>query len=242
MCDDKRALDALAESVKHSIAAIESGVEAYVYHDDDFAYRTVVTELRKLLLDKDAASSFRKSIRRAKNTKSLLELQYGKGKNIRLQSFSRQVRSETGDFMDVTPDVYAVRTDILYAATQSDNRVTLSEWLEEHLVHARNGQVLKVSTTIRHIAGKEWSHIINPVGDMREDVGISFFSQKPTPDVIEDTDFNRTNPWRQFAIDAGMRLLAATYATGESIFRHNIVVPETSITYRPLRIQKRQGK
>lgn len=242
MNDDKRALDALAESVQHSVAAIEKGIEAYVFHGDDFAYRSVVTELRKLLLDKDAASSFRKSVRRAKNVKSLLELQYGKGKNIRLQSFIRSMVNGADDFMDVTPDIYAVRTDILYAATQGDNRVPLNEWLEEHLVHASNGQVLKVGTTIKHIAGKEGSHIINPVGDMREDVAIAFFSEEPTPEAIEDTDFNRSNPWRQFAIDAGMRLLAATYASGTSLFDHSVDIPKTSRTYRPIRMRRKRRK
>ena len=87
MNDDKRAVDSLAESIQHSIAAIEKGIEAYVFHGDDFAYRHVVMELRKLLLDRNAVSSFRKSIRRAKNSKNLLELHFGKGKNILLKSF-----------------------------------------------------------------------------------------------------------------------------------------------------------
>ena len=240
MGDDKRALDYLAESVRHSVAAIESGISAYVFQQEDFAYRNVVTELRKLLVDKDAVASFQRSIRRAKSARNLLELNYGSGKRIFLKSFCRTEKFATDDYVDVTPDVYAVRMDILYAATHGGTLVDLHEWLGEYLAYGSKGQVLKVSTAIRYIAGKEGSHIINPVRDEREEIGIAFFSQEPTPDELENTDFNRTNPWRQFVIDAGMRLLASTYASGERFIEHAIAVPETSNTYQPIRMQKRR--
>ena len=211
-----------------------------LFQQEDFAYRSVITELRKLLVDKEAVASFRRSIRRAKSAKSLLELNYGSGKNIFLKSFRRAGTPATDSYVDVTPDVYPVREDILYAATHGGTLVAIHEWLEEYLAYGSNGQILKVGTAIRYIAGKEGSHIINPVGDEREDIGIAFFSQEPTLEEIQNTDFNRTNPWRHFVIDAGMRLLAATYASGERVIEHTINVPETSNTYRPIRMQKRR--
>ena len=240
MTDDKRALDALAESVRDSVAAIESGISAYVIRQEDFAYRSVATELRKLLVDRNAVSSFQKSLEGARSARNLFELNYGSGKSIFLKSFRRSGTSSADGYVDVTPDVYAVREDILYAATRGGTLVTLHQWLGEYLAHDGKGQILKVGTAIRYIAGKEGSHIINPVEDIRENVGIAFYPHEPTPEELESTDFNRTNPWRQFAIDAGMRLLASTYESGERVIEHAIDVPETSTTYRPMRMQKRR--
>ena len=215
MTDDQRSLVYLAESVRHSISSIEKGIKNYVFHEDGSAYRIVVIELRKLLVDKDAVASFRRSIRRAKSANSVFELQYGNGKNIMLKSFSRRI--ESSEYVDITPNVYSDRRDILYSATCAGNLVPLGEWLDEYLAYSRNGEILKVGTAIKYIAGKEGSHIINPVRDKREDIGITFFSSEPTPDQLERQDFNATDPWRQFAIDAGMRLLSATTKAGDRL-------------------------
>lgn len=240
MNDDRRATDSLAESIRHSISIVEKCIKEYIFQEDDSAYRSVATELRKLLMDKNAVASFQNSISRAKNVKNLLELYYGNGRKILLKSFRKVQQLGTDDFIDVTPDVYRTREDLLYYATHGGSLVSLRKWLEEHLAYTRNGEILKVGTAIKYIAGTEGSHIINPVRDEREDIGIAFSSKHPTPENIKDIDFNRTNPWRQFIIDAGMRLLAATRVSGDRIFEHTIDIPEAPNHLGTIRVQKRK--
>lgn len=242
MDDDKRAVDSLAESVRHSISNIERGIRTYVFQDDDSAYRSVATELRKILVDKDGVASFRKSIKRAKSANSLFELHYGNGRKILLRSFVPDRTGETSDYMDVTPDIYRAREDILYCATHGGKLVSLHEWLKEHLACTRDGAMLKVGTAIMYIAGKEGSHIINPVGDKREDIGIAFTSRELTPKEVVDLDFNYANPWRQFVIDAGMRLLAATDASGRRLVEHAINIPEMPSPPQTMRMQKKKKR
>ena len=243
MTDNRRATDYLAESVRHSIAAIERGIKAYVFDGDESAYRVVATELRKLLVDLDAVRSFHKSIKRAKKAKNLFELCYGNSKNILLKSFRSTQYAQSDDYVDVTPNIYSVREDILYCATHGGDLVPMKEWLDEQLVYFKNGEVKKVGTVINYITGKEGSHIINPVGDKREDIAIAFTSGQPTQDEIENIDFNYTNPWRQFAIDAGMRLLSAKNVSGGRLIEHTIDVPRTPSRFYAsgnYRIQKKK--
>ena len=242
MHDDKKAPDFLAESVGHSISEIERGIKAYVFQEEDSAYRDVATELRKLLVDRRATASFQKSILRAKNIECLLELHYGNGKKIFLQSFCPPGKTAADNYVDITPNIYRAREDILYAATHGGPQVSLREWLDEHLAYTRKGHILKVGTAIKHIAGREGSHIINPVGDKREDIGIAFVSEEPQPEDIRNIDFNQTNPWRQFVIDTGMRLLEATFASGDRLLEHTIDVPKTSLTDQRIRMQRKRRK
>ncbi len=241
MKNDKRATDSLAESVSHSILIIEKGIKEYVFQEDDSAYRSVATELRKLLMDKDATASFQRSIKQAKSAKNLLELRYGNGRKILLRSFPAVRKPETDDFMDVTPTVYITRKDLLYCATHGGSLVSLRKWLEEYLAYTRNGEILKVGTAINYIAGREGSHIINPVGDKREDIGIAFSSEEPTLEKVKNMDFSKTDSWRQFVIDAGMRLLAATYVSGDRLFEHTIDIPEMPDNPKTIRMQKRKN-
>lgn len=239
MKDDQTALDSLAEAIEHSISIIESGIKAYVFERDLSSYRQVSTELRKLLTDRNAARSFAKSISQAKNANNVLEVFYGNGKRIFLKSFVNGKPDSSDSYGDVTPNIYRIPEDILYSATHGDHRVTLRDWLVEDLTHDRSGRVLNVGTVIKHIADREGSHIINPSGDQREDIAIAFFNKQPSAAVIEDTDFNRWNPWRQFIIDAGMRLLDAKFKSGIGLIEHNIDIPAMQRDESTLRLQKR---
>ena len=239
MKDDQRAINSLAEAVKDSLSIIESGIKAYVFQRDDPSYRQVATELRKLLTDRNAASSFAKSISRAKKSKNIFELRYGSGRHILVKSFRQSNVSSTGSYADVTPDIYPTRQDILHAAVHSGDPVPLRAWLDEELAYGRSGGIWKVNTVIKHIAGNEGSHIINPVGDPREDVAVAFFPRRPSPIELEETDFNQFNPWRQFVIAAGMKLLEAKFANGPRLVEHTIDVPTARRDERTLRIQKR---
>lgn len=238
----------LEEAVLHSISEIERGIKAFVDDEDDLAYRGVATELRKLLMDKDAVRSFHKSIDRAEKAHSLFELQYGNRRDIFLKSFSPQQKIQADNYVDVTPDIYPDREDVLICAIKDGTRVSLKEWLNESVAFSKNGEALNVGTMIKYIAGKEGSHIINPVGDKREDVKIGFRSGPPTEEEIDSITFKITDPWRQFIIDAGMRLLSATNEKGKSLIVHSIEIPDTlstrsdlTYTVRIQRKRKRRG-
>jgi len=144
--------------------------------------------------------------------------------------------------VDITPNIYKTREEILYAATHGAGRVSLNKWLKEPLVYSKKGQILNVRAAIKYIAGREGSHIINPATDKeREDVAISFSVVRPTMEDIRNTDFDQWNPWQQFAIDAGMRLLNAKHKSGDRLFAHTISVPRTSGASQTMRIQKRRA-
>ena len=111
--------------------------------------------------------------------RSLFELQYGGGKNILLRSFmadpENQERSESEDYVAVSPRIYANRTDILSGATRGGRLVSLPVWLDEPFVHNSDGAVLKVRTVLKDIADREGAHIISRRGrDKRDDVRIAF--------------------------------------------------------------------
>ena len=240
--DDQRAVDFLAESVEDSSSIIENGIKGYVLEGQESAYRIVATELRKLLLDRNAVSSFKKSISRAKNARCLLELHFGNGRKIFLRSFGAVRPAGLGDFGDVTPSVYMEREDIIYAAANEGKPTSLHEWLKEDLAFVSKGQIWNVHTALGHMAGREGSHIINPVGDAREarvDVAITFLSEVPKPEEMPTIDFNQYNPWRQFVIEAGMRLLCASFPSGNQLFEHNIDIPAVRLNPQALRIQSR---
>ena len=230
----------IERGVQHSISIIRRSVEAYVFERDDSAYRVVAVELRKLLLDTNAAASFAPRSRKKKRKRSLFELQYGIGKNILLRSFmpepQEQERSESEAYMAVSPSIYANRIDILCGATRGGRLVTLPVWLDEPFVHNNDGAVLKVRTVLQDIGGREGAHIISLKGrDKREDVRIAF---APGPVNGEDvTSLDYLEHWEQFVIDAGMRLLDARSSTdGHTLIAHGIDVPEMQV--KTTRIEK----
>ena len=222
----------IERGVRHSISNIQRSVNAYVFEREDSAYRVVAVELRKLLLDTNAAASFAAKGRKSKKNKSLFELQFGSGKYLHLRSFIpdpvNQKRAE--DYIAVTPNVYANRIDILCNAMHGGRMVTLPAWLNEPFVHNSNGTVMKVRTVLQNIADKEGAHIINlSERDKRTDVRIAF---APGPVKGEDvTSLDFVEHWEQFVIDAGMRLLDARRSTdGHSLIEHGIDVPERQVT------------
>ena len=120
-------MNEMEKRVKHSISNIQRSVKAYVFDKDDSAYLTVAVELRKLLLDNNAAESFIKKERGKKNNKrNLFEIYCGtNGKNIYLKSFLRDSkntkRAEAKSHISVTPNIYESRIDILCEAIHGSN-------------------------------------------------------------------------------------------------------------------------
>ena len=72
----------IERGVQHSISTTRRSVEAYVFERDDSACRVVALELRKLIMDTNAAASFAPRSRKKKRKRSLFELQYGSQDNI----------------------------------------------------------------------------------------------------------------------------------------------------------------
>jgi len=101
---------------------------------------------------------------------------------------------------------------------------------------------MKVGKTIDYIAGREGAHIIDPTGDIREDIGIAFLSREPTPENIPNIVFNHSDAWRQFVINAGMRLLATRTRSGSSLLNHTIDVRRVEGSHRTFRIQKKRPR
>ena len=230
-------MDELEKGVQHSISNIQRSVKAYVFDGDDPAYRVVAVELRKLLLDTNAASSFEK-VRSKKNKRNLFELYYGNGKNIYLRSFlsprGKERTSAPKNYMDVSPNIYKNRSDILYIATHERDLVKLSEWLDEAFVYDRNGSIMKVRTVLGRIADKEGAHIISTRKDDREDIRIAFAGGPPSLEEAES--LNYIEHWEQFVIDAGMRLLDSRKIDGSLIMQHNIAI--LTMSEKPMRLQK----
>ena len=234
-------MDDLKRGVQHSVSNIVRNVKAYVFEGDDAAYRIVAVELRKLLLDTNAAASFLEKGQSKRNKRSLYELYHSSGKNIYLRSFLpiREADSETqlSDYKPVTPAIYGSRVDILYHATHGGRLVDLKDWLEEPFVYNSNGAVLKVRTVLLDMADKEGSHIISLKGkDKREDVRIAYGTGPIKSEDLPSLSF--IGHWEQFIVDAGMRLLDARWRADLSpLIDHGIVVPQTGGS--PTRIEKR---
>lgn len=224
----------LERGVLHSISNILRSVQAYVFDGDDSAYRVVAVELRKLLLDTNAANSFAPRGRKGKKKRSLFELHYGNGKNILVRSFMPQQedkkRPESNDYVAVSPNAYPNRTDILWTATHGGKLVTLPVWLDEPFVYNDDGAVMKVRTVLQHIADREGAHIISSKGrDKREDVRIAFSTGPVKAEDVPSLDF--VEHWEQFVIDSGMRLLDSRRSTsGHPLIAHGIAVPERHVT------------
>ena len=228
----------IERGVKHSISNIQRSVRAYVFDGENSAYRVVAVELRKLLLDTNAAASFATKGRKRKKNRSLYELRFGSGKYIYLRSFMPDPEDQQGsrEYMAVSSNVYTNRIDILRKATHGGRMVSLPVWLDEPFVHSNDGTVMKVRTVLQDIANKEGAHVIRLEGrDRRTNARIAFTSGPVTTKDVTTLDF--LEHWEQFVIDAGMRLLdARRLADGDPLIEHGINVPERQV--RTTRIEK----
>ena len=89
-------MNEIERGVRHFISNIQRSVNAYVFDGEDSAYRVVAVELRKLLLDTNAAASFAPKGRKRKKNRNLYELHFGSGKYIYLRSFMPEPEDQKG--------------------------------------------------------------------------------------------------------------------------------------------------
>lgn len=236
----------LEEGVQGSIDNIIRSIKAYAFDNGDSAYQVVAVELRKLLLDTNAAASFlpKSKKRKRQRNRNLFELRYGNGQNILLRSFVPNPQTkrerEARDWLSVTPPIYRNRIDILAQATQRARLVRLPIWLNEPFVFDHEGVAMRVGDVIKDIADKEGAHIISsrgrePKGD--RDIGIAFITTMPEPEDLPSQDF--VKHWEQFVIDAGMRLLNAQYAaTGQRVVAHGLTVPQRQVDTHSVELKR----
>ena len=230
-----QARTALEEAVQHSIDIIQSGIKSFVYDNREAAYRSVSTELRKLLLDKNAAKSFSKSL--GESAKSVFELYYGNGSSIFVKSFATKKELKDKDDFIVTPAIYFERRDILYHATKQGQRVDVHVWLNEPLAFSPSGKIISVGTAINLISGKEGAHIIDPRGSEWMKVGLNLSDFASTSENIASLYYH--NPWRQFIIDSGMRLLEAVDDKSDKLINHDVEIPTHAIVSKTARLGRK---
>ncbi len=200
----------LQAAVADSISNIRLGVTAYVFHNQRATYRTVAVELRKLLLDANAARSFGAKGK----APTVLRLAYGRLDRIFLQSLQPKRDSvNAAGWADVGPPLYPDPKDILRRASADDHLVSFRNWLKETPVRDAQGALRKTSRVLQDIADKEGAHIIDRWGgkDWRE-TGFAFAvipadPREMTTEEVANLSFDAN--WEQFVIAAGASLLYA---------------------------------
>ena len=222
--DNDESIRALSEGVQNSIGSIERGVRAFVFDGVNLTYANVAVELRKLLADRNAVNSYQKDIGRARNAKNLFELRFGNMDQIYVGSFALE---PSPDSNPVTPPVHYPRIGILQGArdTLSALPATLNHWLTEFVCYDSNYKPMNVVDAIKHVAGREGSHAINPAKDRRLRLGftVSVQSQTGTGEQLECDD-----GWQHLIIGAGMRLLLAEDSNGRPLIQHDIDIPPST--------------
>ena len=229
-------LDAAPELVTEVMAllsAIEDAIIGYVYRNQRFAYRTVATNLRTLLLDNHSARSWRRE-----TSLSMFELCFGAGNGIFLRSFldesSRGSRSPVRTLL-----LYPDPTAIIWQASRDSDPVSLSNWQQELLLVDVKGKEWDVRKVLQWMGDKSGAHVLNDKDDPRADL---IFGLAP-PDASQrdlqqllDNSYGRE--WEHFVIDAGMRLLSArTNRRGQlaPMLRHDVTIPAEP-TGKPTRL------
>ena len=211
-------IDELSREMKtgatDALANLDSAVRLYIFENQRSAYRTVLTNLRVLLLDKHAVRSF--GGRWKKTNLCLLEAVYGHGDCIFLQSL--KIMDMIGYIPGLLygPSLYSDPAALIKRARRADHLMPLNAWLDEGYVEDQ-GNIKEVRTLLDDLADKEGAHVIG-VGKGTKD----WRKRIPGGVIIRDTDEEYSEhgergerdrgfgmAWEQFAIDAAIKLLFA---------------------------------
>ena len=213
----------MARNVAHSLKQLESGINGYVYGDDQSAYLGVAVVLRKLLLDKNSANSFQQQ------SDNIVQLYYGSVSKIYLREFGSN--SKQRKWINVLPPLYHHKSDVIFNAVHRGKWVSLNRWLEEPIVPGDQGQLLTTSDIVKFIADKQGAHIIRRKGrtDVLGGPSIALAYSSVADSEIDTVDFEV--PWQQFIIASGVKFLHALKSPGKVplILHHNVVVPRANI-------------
>ncbi|MCY3853650.1 MAG: hypothetical protein OXF77_00030 [Thaumarchaeota archaeon] len=227
MVIDQRTKATIEKGVEHSVQAIQKGVVSYIYDNEDLAYKSVATELRKLLIDNCQNNNI---LRKLKSKRSMFELCYGKCEYIHIQSFKKGGLKQDNEWRGYSPPlIHPPRTRILTNALQKESPVSLKDWLGEHICYSQEkGYSLNTKKIIKLIANQEGAHIDLNKDIRNENYRFVFSPHQLTNENINDGTLEKLlanqDPWGQFIIGAAIRLLEATNRSGNNLIAHNIAV------------------
>ena len=169
-------------------------------------YPPILTELRKLLADKDAVRSFDKS----SNHECLYALQFPGIQRPYLNGFQSTNNVACPRLVTDRMNRLCLQ-DLLYYGAQRDSLVPLNEWLSTTSVYlGMKLDKVELRSAIRKLAGKEGSHIIN------QDLKTMSFALSSS---IEKADFSLA--WKCLIVDIAIRLLCAVRANKKTFVRRH---------------------
>ena len=198
MCDEKKLK--LKDQAKEQLHELEVAVERYIVHGELSAYRTAAVVLRALLTDRNGLHSWVCQEHRGAHSSIIEYLHAG---NIHLQSML-SLRNASNLQM---PSVFLTNHALFGHATADNSVVPLNDWLDQIV-----GPKVNVRDMIRNVGDKDMAHII-PTDSFRDALSIK-----------KESSGREINPWPQFIIGAGIRLLYARYHNGHKYVR---IYPKT---------------
>ena len=193
----------LERRIELSLDNMQRATLSYVYEGKRSAYQTVATELRKLLLDKDAPRSWVKGTKR----QSLFELVHGRRDDIHINGLPS----------DGSVPCF-LHPELMLAYAGSDIELEpMKDWLSRSYVTSPDGLARTHETLLRDVADKEGAHIIGSRSgkDAWKGFGIGLISE--SADDLEKGE-QLMEMWRQLVVFAGAKLLMAKkWTNGEML-------------------------
>ena len=174
-------------------------------------YPSILTELRKLLADRNAVRSFDKD----SNHSCLYAMRFTGAHRPHLNGF-RSTDNVACPSMPLDRRNRPCFQDLLHHGAQRDSLMPLNEWLTRTSVYlGMDLDKVELGRAIRKLAGKEGSHIIN-----EELKGMSFaMSPSHEAEDVQNADYELA--WKFLVVDLAVRLLCAVRANGRTLVRRH---------------------
>ncbi len=193
MCDEKKLR--LKDEVREHLHELEAAVGRYIIDGEMSAYRPVAVTLRALLTDRNSLNRWVCAEHRGNSSNVMEYLHTG---NIHLRSM--QVSHDVSE-LAMMP-VFLTPHALFGHAVADSSMMPLTDWLDEIV-----GPGKTTRDMIREVGNDDMAHIA-PRDKFRE----SWHIEK-----VESE--RRLNPWPQFILGAGIRLLYARYHNGRRYVR-----------------------
>lgn len=222
----------LENAVQDALANIEHSIISYLDGRIE-TYRTIATNLRALLLDRNAVQSY---LGRGAVVNNLFEAVYGVD-TVCLQSFLDENGEIRGDILDkdsvaVGPPLYVGADYVLVSAKKVEDMIPLGGWLQECSVRDFDGTLRTTGEVIHSIANTEGAHFIEARKrriNTQTGIGLSR-PNAPYPVPREELDFH---PWYQYIVEAGAKLiLARTVGDMQPVLTSHLQQVATATEYR----------
>lgn len=193
MCDEKKLR--LKGEVREHLRELEVAVRRYIIDGEASAYRPIAGALRLLLTDRNSLNSWICAEHRGDYSNIMEYLHAG---SIHLRSM--QVPHDNSELP--LQSIFLTPHALFGDAAENVSMIPLADWLDEIVGPAKTTRDM-----IIEIGSKDMAHIIP--GDKYREVW-----------HIEKVESGRKfNPWPQFILGAGIRLLYACYDNGRRYVR-----------------------